>query len=70
MNIDIRKKLIDKSNEIVNEAIQKTPEYKEIPMLDSFLKDLVALSMEKGFMYGVSTVKQTTEFLLKDLTET
>ena len=66
--LDIRKKLQDKANEIVNEAIDKSGEnFKEVPWLDDFLKSIVAMSLQQGFIFGVSAMKQTSEVMLKDI---
>ena len=65
--IDTNKKIQDHANKIVNEAIEECPGAKEIEGLDDFLKVLVALSLRQGFIYGVTTIKQTTEVLLKDI---
>lgn len=64
--IDIRKKLQDTANKIVNESMTKssTP---LTPYMEEFLKDLVGLSLQKGFIFGVKSIQQTTEVLLKDV---
>ena len=68
--IDLRKKLQDKANEIVNEAISKTPGYQPGDLeLDNFLKGVVALSLQQGFIFGVTSIKQTAEYLLNDIKE-
>ena len=67
MELDINRKLQDKANTLVNEALTRCPQYKSIPELDNFLKNLIALSMNKGFIWGVSSIKQTADLMLKDM---
>ena len=65
MMLDINKKLQDQANEIVRKAIEKTSGFPE--GLESLMKDIVVTSLRQGFIWGVSSIKQTSEVLLKDI---
>jgi len=63
--IDVRKKLIDQANSMVNQTTVSMPSGDRIPELEEFLKDVISLALEKGFILGVNSMKQTAEYLLR-----
>ncbi len=63
--IDLNKKLQDKANEIVNTAVLQSDQKLDDVLID-FMKGIVMLSLKQGFVYGVTSVKQVTEELLKN----
>lgn len=65
-HLDLRKKLQDQANTIVNEAIVKTG----IPIsdtLEDFLKGVVMLSLKQGFKWGINANTAMNKYMLKDL---
>jgi len=65
--LDLNKKFQDKANEIVNEAIKEKQDILNIPFFDEFLKGLISLSLQQGYIYGVTSIKKTIEVMLSDI---
>jgi hypothetical protein len=65
-DLDIRLKLQDKANQIVNEAILKSGQDID-PVIKDFVNAVTVLAMKQGYIWGVSTVKQTTEYLINNV---
>ena len=65
MEIDINKKLQDQANEIVKKATERAGVFPQ--GLQSLLKEIVAMSLRQGFIWGVSSMKQTSELLLRSI---
>lgn len=66
LNLDLRKKLQDQANDIVNKALEETP----LPIegeLITFLKNIIFLAIKTGYLWGVTTQMQIADTLLKDL---
>ena len=64
--LDVRKKLQDKANEIVDEAIIKSNS--KLPLeIHSFLRELTGLALKQGYIWGVDTMKQTAEICLDNV---
>ena len=65
MMLDVRKRIQDHTNELIrqtqiNSDIELDEEVEEI------IKTIVSLAFQKGFIWGVNSVKQMSDVLLKD----
>jgi len=61
--IDINKKLQDLANDIVKNAIEDIP--LKDAVIEDLLKGIVMMCLKQGFIFGVATMKQTSDSLLK-----
>jgi len=65
-DIDLRKRLQDQANELVNKAKRMSPMLQD-PMLEQFLKDIIFMSLKQGYIWGVTSQMQVADMMLKDL---
>jgi len=64
--IDIRKKLQDQANLIVESAINKS-DFLIPPDVANLLNAIVVLSLKQGYVWGVTSVKQTADYMLNNI---
>ena len=67
IGIDLNKKFQDLTNDIVTEAQLRS--HKIDPNFESFLKGLVAVSLKKGFIYGLQSISLTANTMIKQSKE-
>jgi len=64
--IDIRKILQEKANQIIEDTKREFP----IPMnkeLDSLFSSIISVALTTGYIWGVSSTKQVAEYLLNNV---
>jgi len=66
MSLDIRKKLQDQADEIIKDALIKSGTEMDKQIVD-FMTGLTVLALKQGFIWGVTSCKQTSEYLLNDI---
>jgi hypothetical protein len=66
MRIDINKKLQDQANEITRKAVEQSG-FVIDEKLEEILNGIVVMSLRQGFIWGINSIKQTTELLLNDV---
>jgi len=64
--IDINKKLQDHANSIIKQATLKRGNIIS-EELEEFVNTLIVLSLKQGFIWGIESIKQTSETLLNDI---
>ena len=64
IRIDLNKKFQDLANDIVTKAQENSH---KIPLeAETFLKGVVAISLKKGFIYGLQSMSMTANKLIKE----
>jgi hypothetical protein len=68
VDIDLRKRLQDEANKIVNKAkyISKIND----PELNQLLKGIVFMGLKQGYIWGINSVMQVSKMCLDDLNGT
>lgn len=66
-DIDIRKKIQDDVNNIINKSMETVPEEMLSPQLIDLLKGIMYKIYERGMIQGFHMIKKTTELIENDL---